>query len=260
MENQAYDSVVGSSDAPYLNSLARACGLATNYQNIAHPSLPNYIAATSGLEGGGPLGPFSSDCNPSPDCSTAAPSMFAQVRSWRAYQESMPGPCERSDSGRYAARHNPPLYYRGLRGCRSRDVPLPQLFRDLRAGALPAFSFITPNLCNDTHDCPVSVGDRWLSHEVPRILASRPYRDKTTALFITYDEGEGGTATDCTTNRTDPGCHIPLVVVSPSTRPGTRPARLFNHYSLLRTTEDLLGLPPLGSAAQATPMTRAFGL
>src|SRR5216117_1519448 len=86
MENHSYGEVVGSSSAPYLASLARACGLATNYHNITHPSLPNYIAATSGL-GGADLGPFTTDCNPSASCSTDATSIFAQASSWRAYEE-----------------------------------------------------------------------------------------------------------------------------------------------------------------------------
>ena len=259
MENQSYDQVVGSSSAPYLASLARACGLATNYHNITHPSLPNYIAATSGL-GGADLGPFTTDCNPSASCSTDATSIFAQASSWRAYEESMPTACDRQDSGDYAARHNPPPYYRSLVGCPRRDVPLTRLTGDLNTNSLPAFSFITPNLCHDTHDCPVSAGDRWLATEVPRILDSPSYRVGHTVLFITWDEGEGGSTSDCAANEGDVGCHVAALVVSPSTPAGQRSGKPFNHYSLLRTTEDLLGVPPLGEAAGATSMAHVFGL
>jgi phospholipase C len=190
MENHSYDQIVGSSSAPYLNSVARECGLATNYHNITHPSLPNYIAATSGL-GGPALTPFQSDCNPSASCSTEATSIFAQAPSWRAYEESMPSPCDRRDSGGYAARHNPPPYYTSLADCRRRDLSLAPLTGDLADNSLPAFSFITPNLCHDTHDCSVTAGDRWLADEVSQIVGSRAYRAGRTALFITYDEGEG---------------------------------------------------------------------
>lgn len=259
MENHSYDEIVGSSSAPYLNSLARACGLATNYHNITHPSLPNYIAATSGL-GGRALQPFRADCTPSAACSTRSRSLFAQVPSWRAYQESMPVACDRENSGEYAPRHNPPPYYRTLAGCARRDVRLRRLWSDLAASSLPAFSFITPNLCHDTHDCPVSTGDRWLAAVVPRILSSRAYRAGHTVLFITWDEGEGGTATACATNQRDVGCHVATVVVSPSTPAGRRSSRLFNHYSLLRTTDELLGRPPLGRAARAPSMAKPFGL
>jgi phosphatidylinositol-3-phosphatase len=259
MENHSYEDIVGSSSAPYLNSLARACGLATNYHNITHPSLPNYIAATSGL-GGQALQPFQGDCNPSASCSTDAMSIFAQVPSWRAYEESMPAACDRQDSGDYAARHNPPLYYTSLAGCQQRDLPLTTLSSDLTTDSLPAYSFITPNLCHDTHDCPVSAGDQWLASEVPQILDSRAYRAGHTVLFITWDEGKGGSASDCATNEIDVGCHVATLIVSPSTPAGQRSGELFNHYSLLRTTEDLLGLSPLDQAAGASSMVKAFGL
>ena len=259
MENHSYSEVIGSSSAPFLNSLARRCGLATNDHNITHPSLPNYVAATSGL-GQSQLDPFRSDCGPSASCSTAAPSIFGQTPSWRAYQESMPAPCPRSDSGTYAVRHNPPLYFRALSGCAQKDLPLPALHSALRRNSLPAFSFVTPNLCNDTHDCSVQTGDGWLAGEVSRIVGSRAYRARQTVLFVTYDEGEGGSSQNCTANRTDSGCRVATVVVSPSTPAGRRSGALYSHYSLLRTTEDLLGLPPLGEAASAASMAKSFGL
>jgi phospholipase C len=245
MENHDYDQVIGSSSAPFLNSLAANCGLSTNYRNIAHPSLPNYIAATSGL-GGKKLNPFFSDCSPDSHCSTPAKSIFSQVK-WRAYQESMPTPCARSDEGRYAVRHNPPVYYRTLAGCPQRDLPLTPLARDLAGNSLPAFSFITPNLCNDAHSCQLSAGDDWLASEVPRIVQSPAYRAGHTVLFITFDETEGGS-------------RIATVVVSPSTPIGRHSAEVFNHYSLLRTTEDLLQAPPLGRAKTARSMAKSFGL
>ena len=259
MENQSYDEVIGARSAPYLTSLAAKCGLATNYHNITHPSLPNYIAATSGLRGH-ELDPFRSDCDPSRKCSTRAQSIFAQAPSWRAYEESMPQPCDRASSGLYAARHNPPAYFSSLSGCTQSDLPLRALDHDLSNGSLPAFSFVTPNVCHDAHDCPLRKGDRWLARTVPRIVQSASYRAGHTVLFVTFDEGEGGSSNTCATNQADVGCHVATVIVSPSTPAGRRSAELFNHYSLLRTTEDLLGLPPLGGARGAVGMAKAFGL
>src|SRR5438045_5894835 len=100
MENHSYDAVIGSDQAPRTNSLASACGLATNFHNITHPSLPNYIAATSGL-GGPELDPFRNDCNPGKTCSTRQRRLFAQLPTWRTYEESMPTPCPRTHSGLY---------------------------------------------------------------------------------------------------------------------------------------------------------------
>jgi phospholipase C len=259
MENHSYDTVIGSPDAPYINNVASECGLATNYHNVTHPSLPNYISATSGLDLAS-LDPFTGDCDPTGACTTNTGSIFAQGESWKAYEESMPSTCDHSDAGNYAVRHNPPTYYTTLSGCASKDVPYDQLATDLANNALPAFSFITPNLINDMHDGTLADGDTWLSHNLPTILNSPAYRDGTTAIFLTWDEGEGGSSNDCATNTKDVGCHVATVVVSPSTMAGTRSATLFNHYGLLGTAEEMLGLPKLGQAASNASMVSAFNL
>jgi acid phosphatase len=259
MENQSYSTIIGNSSARYINGLAKSCGLATNYHNVSHPSLPNYIAMTSGLGLSG-IGQFTSDCDPSSTCSTSAPSIFGQTASWKAYEESMPSSCLRSGSGEYAVRHNPPPYFTKLAGCATSDVPYARLAGDLAHNRLPAFSFITPNLINDMHDGTVAQGDAWLKANVPTILTSGEFKAGTVVLFITWDEGEGGTSNDCATNTADVGCHVATLVVSPSTRPGTKSAKLFSHYSLLRSTELLLGRPLLGHARTAAGMLSAFGL
>ena len=124
MENRGYSDIIGNtSQAPYLNSLAASCGLATDYHNTTHPSLPNYLAATSGLaQARLPVLSFA-DCSVSVICDTSAGSIFGQGETWKAYQESMPSNCDRSNSGEYAVRHNPAPYYTSLSGCASRDVP-----------------------------------------------------------------------------------------------------------------------------------------
>lgn len=264
MENHSFNDIIGSSQAPYLNSLASQCGLATNYHNISHPSLPNYLAATSGLSrsvfGGLPLTSYL-DCNPGFLCETSASSIFGQGESWKAYQETMPSNCDKSNSGEYAARHNPPAFYTSLSGCSTSDVPYPHLAMDLANNTLPAFSFITPNLMDDMHDGTIAQGDSWLKSHLPAILASKAYTSGTTVVFITFDEGSGGdVAEGCETNTSDQSCHVPTFVISPSTRAGTKSATLFNHYSLLGTAEQLLGLPRLRQASSATTMTAAFNL
>jgi hypothetical protein len=259
MENHSYDTIIGSSQAPYINSLATECGLATNYHNISHPSLPNYIAGTSGLGYTG-IKKFKSDCNPSKHCSTPAPSIFGQGETWKAYEESMPSNCYPANSGEYAVRHNPPPYYTTLNGCSTSDVPYTQLATDLASNTLPAFSFITPNVISDMHDGTIAQGDSWLASNLPVIFNSPEYQNGSTAVFLTWDEGEGGKATQCATNTTDVGCHVATIVISPSTQPGTTSGTLFNHYSLLGTAEQLLGLPKLGLASSFPTLTSAFHL
>ena len=250
MENKSYGQIVGSAAAPYENQLADACGLATNYTGVTHPSLPNYIAATSGGTQG------VTDDGPPSKHPIAAPSLFEQVPSWRSYQESMPAPCYLGDAYPYAVKHNPAAYYTAISvACQSWDVPSGTttagvFLDDLTNGTLPAFSFVTPDLCHDTHDCDVGTGDRWLQGWMAEIAASPSYRSGTTVVFITWDEDDYSEDN-----------HVATFVVSPYTPAGTKSGAAFDHYSLLRTTEELLGLTTyLGNAATAASMRSAFGL
>jgi len=238
LENEGY-SVVGSPSAPYLNSLAQHCGLATNDDATSHPSLPNYIALTSGSTQG-----IADDAEPSSH-PLNVPSIFSQLKSnWRAYAESMPSACDRVTSGTYAARHNPAVYYTNLPSCRRNDVAL-----TMPLNLSAAFTMITPNVCSDMHSCPVSTGDAWLHRCVPQILASPQYRSGSLALFITFDENN-----QSSTNQ------IPTIVIAPSVPRGLRVDTHFTHYSLLKTTEALLNLPYLGGARSASSMIRPFHL
>jgi phospholipase C len=262
MENHSYSDIIGNSQAPYINSLATSCGLATNYHNTSHPSLPNYLAATSGLaQGNLPTLSFV-DCSPSVICQTSAPSIFGQGETWKAYEESMPSNCDTSSSGNFSVSHNPPPYYTSLSGCASHDVNYTQFATDLANNALPAFSFITPNLIDDMHNGTIAQGNAWLASNLPTILNSKQYQAKSTVVFITWDEGSGGyPIEDCDDpGTTDSSCHVATIVISPTTPPGTTSSTFFTHYSLLGTTEQLLGLPKLASASSATTMTAAFHL
>lgn len=274
-ENNSYKSIVGSSSAPYINSVIKGCGVATNYHNITHPSLPEYIALTSGTPFSS-LKPFTLDCTPSASCESSADNVFKQLgKHWNGYAESMPTPCDKSNSGFYAPRHNPAVYYTGLNNCASNDVSLGTAShsRLLKAFAhestAPAFATVTPNLCDDMHGitgCPdlsnlVKGGDNWLKQWLPLITRTAVYKRHDTAIFIVWDEGEPGTIDEsCATNTTDQSCHIPAIVVAPSVKKGTKSGKLFNHYSMLRTIETLLHLPKLGSAKSAASMSSAFGL
>ncbi len=240
MENRGFSEVAGSRSAPYLASLAGRCGLAVDYSGVTHPSLPNYIALTSGSPQG-----ISDDSGPASH-PLGVQSIFGLLGGgWRTLAESMPSNCDHHSSGRYAVKHNPAAYYTPIAAaCAAQDVPL---------GATPDLSarltVIIPNLCNDMHDCSTATGDHWLAGEVPQIVDSPQYRSGTTVLFITWDENDSG------------GSRVPTYVVAPSVVPGTRAPQKFDHYSLLRTTEDLLGLRPLlGRAATAADMSTAFHL
>jgi hypothetical protein len=150
------------------------------------------------------------------------------------------------------------------------------LWGDLAAGHLPAFSFILPNECHDMHfthllRCPgarhetakiaVQAGNVWLAAVLSRLLRSPTYRAGNTVIFIAWDEGSPTEPFGETCARTrSKDCRTALLAVAPSVRPGTVDGRFTSAYSLLRTTEHLLGAPPLGGARTATGMWRAFNL
>jgi hypothetical protein len=239
LENVGYP-IIGSSSAPYLNELADRCGLATNDLAVSHPSLPNYIALTSGSTQG-----ITDDGEPSTHV-LQVPSIFSELNgNWRTYAESMPSNCDQVTSGVYAARHNPAVYYQSISAaCAIDDVPISA---HLNLGA--AFTMIIPNICDDMHSCPVSTGDSWLRRWIPQIIQSPQYQNGSLALFITFDENDSQS-----TNR------VPTIVVAPSVPRGLRVGTAFTHYSLLRTTETLLNVAMLGNATTATSMLGTFHL
>jgi phosphatidylinositol-3-phosphatase len=246
MENKAF-SAIDEHAAPYLTKLAAKCGLALNFHAESHPSLPNYLAMTSGSTHG-----IVDDASPAVH-RLGSPSIFSQLHgSWRVLADSMPSNCSREDTDLYAVRHNPPTYYTGLAAdCATRDVPLRRP-PDLSA----RFTFIAPNLCHDMHSrcgsTEVRQGDEWLARFMPTLIDSAQYRSGGTVIFVTWDEDDGSTG--------DSG-RIPTIVISPSIRSGTRAGERFDHYALLRTTEELLGVTPyLGEARSASSMRRPFNL
>ncbi|HKV87682.1 MAG TPA: alkaline phosphatase family protein [Candidatus Dormibacteraeota bacterium] len=250
MENHSYPEIIGSSSAPYINSLAAGGGLGTGYMAASHPSLPNYLA----LVGGSTYG-ITSDCT---TCWISAANIGDRVESagktWKAYVESMPSPCYVGDSYPYAQKHNPFVYFNDIRTnssrCQAHDVPYTQLGTDLQStSTTPAFGFITPNMCNDMHDCSVATGDSWLQSQVPAILNSPAFKTQNSLLAITWDEDDGSTSNN----------HVPVLFLGPAAGAGARTSLGYNHYSLLHTVEVALGLSTLTTIdAGATPMADLF--
>lgn len=247
LENHEYGQVIGSRATPYLNSLAQRSGLAAQMYAITHPSLPNYLALTGGSSFG-----IGSDCG---TCSVPGNGLVGQLDAraitWKAYMESMPSPCFKGEAaGEYAKKHDPFMYYRALAASRpdcERVIPLTELQSDERAHTLPTLIWITPNLCHDAHDCGLEVTDHFMSTLLPPLLRAL---GSNGLLFLTFDEG----TTDDGCCRLASGGHIFTVVAGPGARPGARLKTPVDHYSVLQTVEDLLGLSRLrGAACVCTP-------
>ena len=229
LENRSYSQAITT---PYIAYLASKYGLATDYHGISHPSLPNYLAMTSGST----WGIADDGWHPLPAGGLGA-QLDAANMSWRAYMEGMGSDCYRNGSG-YALKHNPFAYFGGQ--CPSQVVPFGQFATDM-AGTVPQFVWITPNLCHDGHDCSNASVSDWLSQTVPTIINSDPWQQGG-VLFITYDEGEDA-------------ANSVLTLVIRNRQANQRSSVPYDHYSLLASIEDLLGLPRLGAAAQASPMS-----
>jgi phospholipase C len=244
MENKECSQVVGSSDAPYLNALGRRYALLRNLYATGHPSFPNYLAMTAGSRLGTTVDATCATCQyPQRNI---VDQLEAARMSWKAYMEGMPSPCYGpTRAGSYAKRHNPFLFFSDISGDPARCanvVPLSQLGDDLRARRLPRFSWITPDLCDDMHNCPVAPGDRFLARTVPALLRALGPRG---AIFITWDEGT--TKRGCC--RLASGGNIPGVIAGGAVRSGARPTTAYDAYSILRTIEDGWRLARLRNAA-----------
>jgi phosphatidylinositol-3-phosphatase len=224
---------------------------------------------------------------------TIADQLDAKGLTWKGYMEDMKTPCRHpaigapddtqsaSATNQYAARHNPFVYFHSIidrPACAQRDVPLEQLTTDLQSeGTTPNFSFITPDLCHDGHDTPCKginepgglvSSDQFLRTWVPRILDSPAYQAGG-MLIVTFDESESG-AEDCCNEPSGPntpnnggpepgngGGRTGTVLLSQFVKPGVANDTPYNHYSLLRSIEDIFGLDHLGYAAR--PDLKAFG-
>src|SRR5712691_1546038 len=230
MENRSYSQAIASS---YVSKLAAEYAIATDYHGVSHPSLPNYLALTSGSTWG-----ISDDGYHALPAGGLGGQLTSAGVTWRAYMEGLTSAgCMRSPYP-YALKHNPFAYYGG--SCPENVVALDALDADLSRDT-PSFVWITPGLCHDGHDCAPAEAGPWLEDLVGRIVVSAAWRDHG-ALFVVWDEGDGQSTA------------IPLILASPDLD-SRRVDTAYDHYSLLAAIEDLFGLPRLGAAKDARPLT-----
>ena len=231
MENA---SAIQALAAPSIAKIAETSAVATNYRAVAHPSLPNYLALTSGTTWG-----ITDDGYYTLPAGGLGAQLTAAGVTWRAYMEGLTGAgCQRSPYP-YALKHNPFAYYGGQ--CPENVVSLDRLDADLQGDA-PRFVWITPGLCHDGHDCALSQAGPWLADLVGRITSSAAWRDRG-MLFIVWDESDGSSAND-----------VALLALAPGLAPRQTDTP-YDHYSLLATVEDTFGLSRLGGAGSARPLT-----
>ncbi len=256
MENKGINASYNcGGNCTYITQLANTYGLAESYSALTHPSMGNYIALTSGAIYG------SNNTLPSGSLNVAniMDSLEATGRTWKAYIESYHGGC--SDFGSsYSDDHNPFIKYADIYNNPARCAKIVNagndagnstspLLTDLASQTAPNYMWLTPNLCHDMHDCPVSTGDSYLANLVPKILNSYTFTTQNAALFITFDEG-------CCAFPKD---YVTSIWAGPVVKQGYKSALYYDHYSLLSTIESFWDLPSLTTNdGNAPPMTEFF--
>ena len=263
-ENHSFSDVIGNANMPYLNSLASANGLATQYYADAHPSLPNYFELTTG-EGTSITGSAGDSYSGVVTQDNVVRALTAAGKSWKSYAESLPSAGYLGgDDGAYLQHHNPVVYFSDVQQSSAQAdnvVPFTQLAADIAGNSLPDYAFIAPNVNDDAHNCPagmssctdtqkLAAADQWLSANISPLLASEAF--KNSLLIIVFDEAEDS-------DTSHGGGHVPAVLVSPLVKPGYQSTVLYQHESTLRLMMEGLGVTDLpGAAATAPDMSEFF--
>jgi phosphatidylinositol-3-phosphatase len=261
MENTGYDSLIGNSNAPFINGLAANNGLALHYFGVTHPSQPNYIAATSGSTNG-----VANDN----DTTINVPNIVDQVegsgRTWKAYMQSLSLCVTKLDHAcgdqLYERKHNPFVSYQDVQSSPARManiVDFSQLSSDLASGSVANYVWISPDQCHDMHgrstagDCNfgnvqglISTGDSFLSNAVGAITSSTTWETSNSLMIITWDEsdftnggfqGFGDDRGCCDSVPGQGGGHVVTLVLSSTNGSVRRSGVAFNHYSMLSTVQ-----------------------
>lgn len=287
-ENQNYEDVVGNTaDLPYLNSLIRDYGLATNYYANAHPSVNDYFFLTAGrAEFSLGLDGFLADHHwGNLQGENIASILTDNKKTWKAYLEGLPatGSLTSSHAG-YVKRHNPFAYFASVMhdaqnhsSQRSNLVPFTPYFqRDLQNWTFPDYSFIVPDIYDDGHSdsrthrkagcgdhAALKQIDNWLNKSIRPLIENAEFQ-RGGLLIIVFDEAcEKGPKADSRFDPAQPsrrgGGHIPAVIVSSKTKPGTRSDLLMHHESMLRLSIRALGIERFpGAAAGSTDAEEFF--
>jgi hypothetical protein len=278
-ENHTFSQVINNANAPYMTSLAKACGSSSqHYDNLplselypgvttiyAHSSI-SYNADTAGSDCTYGNGVHGTDCWMSTTSTFRYNlpwrTIFQQVTenggTWRNYEESAPGNCYPKDSGLYVWDHNPVVNFTNNNAdCAANDLAIPaivcpdkagscttaptgRLISDIKAGTLPNYGVIIPNLNNEMHNGTVNQADTWLKTYLTPLFASAEYKKGRTAVFVMWDEPFSRTATE------------PILAISATAKGGIVTTQM-NNYTVLGNTEAMLGITERLGCASGTP-------
>ena len=262
MENTGFDTLMGSPNAPFINSAAGKYGLATNAFGVTHPSQPNYIGATSGSTNG-----VADDKDTTIDVPNIVDQLEAQRKTWKGYMQSYSLCTTRLEHAcgnqLYERKHNPFVSYQDVQTNPARManlVDFSQFATDLASGQVPDYVWISPDQCHDMHgrfdpgdSCDfsnvaglIAAGDAFLKSTVSAIMSSSSWTGNS-VIFITWDEsdftgsgfnGFGDDSGCCDSVAGEGGGHVMTITISHSDHSPRTSSVAYNHYSMLATIQD----------------------
>lgn len=233
-ENHSFSNIIGSTQAPYINSLAQQGALFTQSFAVGHPSQPNYLELFSGSN----QGVTSDTCPQTFSAENLASELVAAGLTFKGFSEGLPSVGSTvCTSGAYARKHNPWSDFTNV----STSLNLPFTSFPTNFTTLPKVSIVVPNLNDDMHDGTIAQGDTWLQQHIDSYVQFA--KTNNSLLIVTWDEDDNSS-----------GNQIPTFFVGPMVKQGQF-GETINHFNVLRTIEDLYGLTHAASAATATPIT-----
>ncbi len=233
-ENHGYSQIIGSPQAPYINTLASEGALFTNSHAITHPSEPNYLALFSGST----QGITDDSCPHSFSAVNLGSELIAAKKTFTGYAEGLPSTGSTvCTSGEYARKHAPWTDFSNAPSADNKPFSsFPTNF-----SSLPTISWVVPDLLDDMHDGTIQQADSWLQTHLQAYATWA--KTHNSLLIVTWDEDQGTTANQ-----------IATIFVGPMVKPGKYSENI-NHYSVLRTLEAIYGLPYAGKSASVTTIT-----
>jgi len=229
-ENHTFAQVMTSGEASFMTGAMRSAALFTDAHGVTHPSLPNYLALFSGRTNDN-----GDDC-PATGISAHAPNLGSELLaahlSFAGYSESLPSTGSTvCAAGTYARKHAPWVAFDNIPSSANRPLDALRSY-----DALPTLAFLVPNVDDDMHDGSVAQGDAWFKQHLASLLTWANAHD--TLVVLTWDEGYDATNS------------VPTAFFGPMVKPGRYSERI-DHLSVLRTLEDLYGLPHAGASGSA---------
>lgn len=232
-ENHSYNEIIGNPSAPYINSLAQQGANFTASFGVEHPSQPNYLDLFSGSN----QGVTDDSCPHTFSTANLGSNLLSAGFTFGGYSEDMPSVGYTGcNYNQYWRKHNPWVDFTNIPS--SANMPFtsfPSNFNNL-----PTISFVIPNQNDDMHDGTISQADTWLKQHLDSYVQWA--KTNNSLLIVTWDED------DHTQNN-----QIPTIFVGPMVKPGNYNEKI-NHFNVLRTLEDMYGLPYVGNSSTATPI------